>query len=128
MSERIVDERGREQVPNWYAVAVTTGWEKRVRDRIKLLANTDRWREQLFDVVIPATIEKNAKGKEVEKLQYNQYVYVHMILNNETWHTLNMIDGFRTFLPAENPHPLSKEEMDKIFSMMQTPQSEEENE
>jgi len=128
MSERIVDERGREQVPNWYAVAVTTGWEKRVRDRITLLANTDRWKDQLFDVVIPATIEKNAKGKEVEKLQYNQYVYVHMILNNETWHTLNMIDGFRTFLPAENPHPLSQEEMDKIFSMMQTPQSEEEEE
>lgn len=120
MSEKTFDERGREQVPAWYGIAITTNKENIVRNRIKALAETDMWKDQIFDAILPSYTDVNAKGKKVEKLHYTQIGYVHMILNSETWNALEMLRGigFRAILPAGDAQPIPQHEMQSIFKMI----------
>lgn len=120
MSNIEIDERGREQVPAWYGIAITTNKEKLIRSRIQALAKTDQWKDQIFDCILPSFIETNDKGKEVEKLAYTQTGYVHMILNSDTWNALELLRGigFRAILPAGNATPIPEHEMERIFKMI----------
>lgn len=120
MSNIQIDERGREQIPAWYGIAITTNKEKLIRTRIQALAKTDQWKDQIFDCILPSTIETNDKGKEVEKLAYTQTGYVHMILNSDTWNALELLRGigFRAILPAGNAQPIPQHEMERIFTMI----------
>lgn len=120
MSNIQIDERGREQVPAWYGIAITTNKEKLIRSRIQALAKTEQWKDQIFDCILPSYIETNDKGKEVEKLAYTQTGYVHMILNSDTWNALELLRGigFRAILPAGNAQPIPEHEMERIFKMI----------
>lgn len=117
MAEIKLDERGREQIPAWYGIAITTNKEKLIRGRIQTLAQMDKWKDQIFDIVLPTYIEVNDKGKEVEKFQITQVGYVHMILNSETWSALEMLRGigFRAIMPAGAAQPIPSNEMNNVF-------------
>lgn len=116
MSERIVDQRGREQVRAWYCLVVYPGRELKIRDKlIKLVQNNTHLREQIYRFVVPAFKETNEKGKTKEKLIYTQYVYVEMILNDDTYHAVK-IDGVRHILGE--PSPVSELEMKNLFNEM----------
>ena len=120
MSNIQIDERGREQVPAWYGIAITTNKEKLIRSRIQAIAKTEQWKDQIFDCILPSYIEVNDKGKEIEKLAYTQTGYVHMILNSDTWNALELLRGigFRAILPAGNATPIPEHEMERIFKMI----------
>ena len=120
MSNIQLDERGREQIPAWYGIAITTNKEKLIRNRIQALAKTEQWKDQIFECILPSTIEVNDKGKEVEKLAYTQIGYVHMILNSDTWNALELLRGigFRAILPAGNATPIPQHEMERIFELI----------
>lgn len=120
MSEKLYDERGREQVAAWYGIAITTNKEKLIRSRIQELSKTDMWKNQIFDAILPSYMDLNNKGKEVEKLHYTQIGYVHMILNSDTWNALEMLRGigFRAILPAGAAQPIPDHEMESIFRMI----------
>lgn len=120
MSKRRVDERGREQVPAWYGIAITTNKEKVVRNRINTLAQSEQWKDEIFECILPSYMDLNAKGKEVEKLHITQVGYVHMILNTETWNALEMLRGvgFRAILPAGNAQPIPEDDMRGVFNLI----------
>lgn len=120
MSEKLYDERGREQVAAWYGIAITTNKEKLIRSRIQELSKTDMWKDQIFDAILPSYMDLNNKGKEIEKLHYTQIGYVHMILNSDTWNALEMLRGigFRAILPAGAAQPIPDHEMESIFRMI----------
>lgn len=123
MTEEIKrDDRGREQVKAWYGLAVTTGREKVVRDRLKSLAKNDIWKDQIFRVIIPSIKEIGKTGKEKETLIYTQVVYVEMILNDDTYNAVK-IDGVRHILG--DPTPIGEDEMRKVFQMSGIPYDEE---
>lgn len=118
MSDVKRDDRGREQVKAWYALAVTSGREKVVRDRLTNLSKGEMWKDQIFRVVIPSKKEIGANGKEKEIILYNQVAYVEMILNDDTYNAVK-IDGVRHILGE--PTPVPNEEMEKVFHMMGIP-------
>jgi len=113
------DERGREQVKAWYALVVFPGRELKIRDKLIKLAQNDHLKNQIFRIIVPATKEEkmDAKGKVKikEHMIYTQYVYVEMILNDDTYHAVK-IDGVRHILGA--PTPISDLDIKKIFEMM----------
>jgi len=119
MSEIKVDERGREQVKAWYALVVYPGREIKIREKLIKLAGAERFRDQIFRIMVPVTKEEktDAKGrvKIKENLIYTQYVYVEMILNDDTYNAVK-IDGVRHILGE--PTPISEYEVKKIFEMM----------
>lgn len=108
-----VDSRGRVQKKAWYALVVFPGRELKIRDKlIKLASNSPNLREQILQVVVPALKEVNEKGKTKEVLIYTQYVYIEMILNDDTYHAVK-IDGVRHILGE--PTPLTEAEVRDFF-------------
>ena len=118
MTEIKRDDRGREQVKAWYALAVTTGREKVIRERLKNLAKNEKWKDQIFRVVIPFTKEIGETGKIKEIAVYKQVVYVEMILNDDTYNAVK-IDGVRHILGE--PTPIPEEEMKIVFEKIGMP-------
>lgn len=111
--EHNVDSRGRIQKKAWYVLVVYPGRELKIRDKlIKLSENSPTLREQIFEVMVPTIKETNEKGKVKQTLIYTQYVYVEMILNDETYHAVK-IDGVRHILGE--PTPLTEAEIRNLF-------------
>ena len=108
-----VDSRGRVQKKAWYVLVVYPGRELKIRDKlIKLAENSPSLREQIFEVMVPTIKETNEKGKVKQTLIYTQYVYIEMILNDETYHAVK-IDGVRHILGE--PTPLTEAEIRNLF-------------
>lgn len=113
------DERGREQVKAWYALVVFPGREIKIREKLIRLAQNKHLANQIFRVIVPAIkeekVDSKGKTKIKEHMIYTQYVYVEMILNDDTYHAVK-IDGVRHILGA--PTPIPEYDMRKIFEMM----------
>ena len=83
--------------------------------------------ELIFDVIIPeeTIVEKkvNSKGEEetVEKIKkiFPGYVFVHMIITDESWHVIRNTPQVTGFLGSSGgrtkPVPVETEEMNKIL-------------
>lgn len=118
MTEIKRDDRGREQVKAWYGLAVTTGREKVIQERLKNLAKNEVWENQIFRVYIPSIKEIGKNGKEKEVLVYTQVVYIEMILNDDTYNAVK-IDGVRHIMG--DPSPIPEEEIRRQFEMSGIP-------
>lgn len=118
MTEIKRDDRGREQIKAWYGIAVTSGREKVIRERLNNLSKHEKWKDQIFRVVIPFVKEMGKTGKIKEIPVYNQVVYVEMILNDDTYNAVK-IDGVRHILGE--PTPIPEEEMKVVFQKIGIP-------
>ncbi|QST02917.1 hypothetical protein IMZ31_20425 (plasmid) [Pontibacillus sp. ALD_SL1] len=163
--EKKYDDRGREQVKAWYCLIVTTMREKAIRDRLVRISQNERFKDQIFRVILPAVKEVKEtytkkeqqridaleqrmkevsseeermllqqerdsitpKRKVKEKIlpEYTQYIFVEMILNDDTYHAVK-IDGVRHIQgDMEGPTPIQDEEMKVIFKMIGEPFGDE---
>ena len=101
--------------PKWYIVHTYTGYENKVKATIEKVVVNRNLSDVIFDVKIPVvpTVVTNAKGEEkiVEEKLYPSYVFVKMVMNDETWHVVRNISGVTGFVgPGSRPVPLSDEE------------------
>jgi transcriptional antiterminator NusG len=101
--------------PRWYVVHTYTGYENKVKATIEKAVEYRNLQESIFDVKIPVitTTTVDAKGKEkiVEEKIFPAYVFVKMVMNDETWHVIRNISGVTGFVgPGSRPVPLSDEE------------------
>jgi transcriptional antiterminator NusG len=102
--------------PKWYVAHTYTGYENKVKNTIeKIVENRKEFAELIFDVKVPVvtTVETDAKGKEktVEEKLFPAYVFIKMIMNDESWHIVRNITGVTGFVgPGSKPVPLSDEE------------------
>jgi len=109
---------------NWYAIHTYAGYEQAVernlRQRIESLGMEDR----IFNVVVPT--EKNIKIKggkrvEVEEKIYPGYILVDMIVTDDSWYVVRNTPRVTGFVGSGvYPVPLSKKELDELFSRMNT--------
>lgn len=110
----------------WYALVVFPNRELKIRDRlVKLIQNNPHLQDQLFNVMVPAKKTVNDKGKVKEVMIYTQYVYVEMILTDDTYHAVK-IDGVRHILGE--PTPLTQKEVDNLFRIVELDSEEDEEE
>ena len=101
--------------PKWYIVHTYTGYENKVKATIEKVVTNRNLSDVIFDVKIPVvpTVVTNAKGEEkiVEEKLYPSYVFVKMVMNDETWHVVRNISGVTGFVgPGSRPVPLTDEE------------------
>jgi transcriptional antiterminator NusG len=100
----------------WYVIHTYTGHENKVKNTIeRMMAPGERLENLVFDVKVPTitNITTDAKGneKEVEEKLFPSYVFVKMIINDESWHIVRYISGVTGFVgPGSRPTPLSDEE------------------
>src|SRR3989344_2645378 len=111
-----------EQDRNWYAVHTYAGYEdtvaRNLRQRIESLGMGDK----IFDVVVPTEKNIKVKGNKrvvTEEKIYPGYVLVDMRVTDESWFVVRntpRVTGIGG--TGITPVPLSKKEIEEIFSRM----------
>ena len=101
--------------PKWYVAHTYTGYENKVKAAIERAVENRNLSHLIFDVKIPVTptVQIDSKGREkiVEEKIFPAYVFVKMIMNDESWHIIRNITGVTGFVgPGSRPVPLSDEE------------------
>ena len=108
----------------WYAVQTTSGHENKVRTLLQRKIDADtvaadvREIRQALVPVEQAVEIKNGKKVTVERKVYPGYVLVEMIVNQETLHLVNGIQGVIKFVGKDRePQPLRPEEVNRLLGI-----------
>jgi transcriptional antiterminator NusG len=107
---------------NWYAIHTYAGYEnavaKNLQQRIESLGMEDR----IFNVVVPTEKKikiKGGKRVEMEEKIYPGYVMVDMMVTDDSWYVVRNTPRVTGFVGSGvYPVPLSKKEIDDLFSRM----------
>ena len=101
--------------PRWYVAHTYSGYENKVKANLEKIIENRGLGHLIFDIRIPVEIvvEKNGDTeKEIENKIFPCYVYVKMIMNEESWHAVRNITGVTGFVgPGSRPTPLSDAEV-----------------
>ena len=107
---------------NWYAIHTYAGYENAVARNLKQRIDSLNMNDKIFEVIVP--IEKKIKvkgGKRIEEEEkiYPGYVLVDMAVTDDSWYVVRNTPRVTGFVGSGvYPVPLSKEEIDNIFSRM----------
>ena len=99
----------------WYVAHTYSGYENKVKTSLEKVIENRGLGDLICDINIPVEIVIEQKGdeqKEVEIKIFPSYVYIKMVMNDETWHAVRNIQGVTGFVgPGSRPTPLSDEEV-----------------
>jgi transcription termination/antitermination protein NusG len=108
----------------WYAIQTTAGHENKVRSLIaQRIAQDPRPEEQrlIRQALVPVqeVVEiKSGKKVTVERKLYPGYVLVEMVMNQESLHVINSIQGVIKFVGAGKfPQPLRQDEVNRLLGI-----------
>ena len=103
----------------WYVVHTYSGYENKVASSLEAVIENRKLRDMIQDVKVPVetVVEiKDGKRKETENKLYPSYVFVKMVLTDETWYIVRNTRGVTGFVGAssQKPSPLSQKEVDAM--------------
>ncbi len=102
--------------PRWYVAHTYSGYENKVKANLEKIIENRNLGHLIFDIRIPVetVIETNDAGeeKETEAKLLPGYVFVKMVMNDESWHVVRNIRGVTGFVgPGSKPVPLTEDEL-----------------
>ena len=108
----------------WYIVHAYSGMEKAVERNIVERIQRSGMQERFGRILVPTeeVVEmKNGQRKTTERRLFPGYVFVEMVMDDDTWHLVKHTSKVTGFVGgAKNrPAPISEEEVQKIVSQMQ---------
>jgi transcriptional antiterminator NusG len=116
----------------WYAIQTTAGHENKVRSLIERKIADDKRPddEKLIRQAMVPTQEvveiKNGKKVTVERKVFPGYVLVEMVLNQETMHVINGIQGVIKFVgQGWTPQALRQDEVNRLLGIEEAVEEEE---
>jgi len=114
--------------PQWYALHVLSGQEKKVKESLERRAKTEEMGDLIRAVVIPTErVSEVKRGKKIESERklHPGYVYVNMYLRDEekklverTWYFIRETNGVIGFADGDNPQPIRAGEVDTMLGQM----------
>jgi len=114
--------------PQWYALHVLSGQEKKVKESLERRAKTEEMGDLIREVVIPTErVSEVKRGKKIESERklHPGYVYVNMFLRDEnkklverTWYFVRETNGVIGFADGDNPQPIRADEVDTMLGQM----------
>ena len=114
----------------WYVAHTYSGYENKVKTSLEKVIENRGLGDLICDINIPVEIVIEQKGdeqKEVEVKLFPSYVYIKMVMNDETWHAVRNIQGVTGFVgPGSRPTPISDDEVRalNLEGMAQTDETE----
>jgi len=109
---------------NWYAIHTYSGYEDAVRRNLLQRIESLGVQDKIFNVIVPTEKKIKIKGGkriEVEEKIYPGYVLVDMVVTDDSWYIVRNTPRVTGFVGAGvNPVPLQKEEVDSLFTRMET--------
>ena len=116
----------------WYAIQTTAGHENKVRSLIQRRIGDDPRPDgdkPIRQALVPMqeVVEiKNGKKVTVDRKIYPGYVLVEMVLNQETIHVINGIQGVIKFVGTGRlPMPLRAEEVNRLLGVEEAAKEED---
>lgn len=98
----------------WYVVHTYSGYENKVKANIENAIKNRHLEDQILEVRVPLenTVEmKNGTAKQVQKKMIPGYVFLNMVMNDDTWYVVRNTRGVTGFVgPGSKPVPLTEEE------------------
>ena len=109
----------------WYIVHAYSNFEKKVAESIRERAEIENLENAFDEIIVPTEeVVELRRGRKVnrERRFFPGYVLVNMDLTDETFHLVKSTPKVTGFLGAEHgtkPHPVSKEEIDRIINRVE---------
>lgn len=104
--------------PRWYVAHTYSGYENKVKASLEKIVENRGLDDLIFDIRVPVetVIERNGdKEKEVEYKIFPSYVFIKMVMTDESWHAVRSITGFTGFVgPGSSPTPLTEAEVEQL--------------
>ena len=116
----------------WYILHTYSGYENKVANDIKTLAENRNMQHLIEDVMVPIGPATDDYGKPILDKDGNQkeeklfpcYVYVKMVMTDETWYICRNTRGVTGFVgPGSKPIPLTNEEVKNLGVVKSAPAS-----
>ena len=109
----------------WYVIQSYAGCENAAKNNLVRRIKSMNMENYIFQVLIPETIryekKKNGEMKEVVERQYPGYIFVDMIVTDESWFVVRNTPMVTGFLGSSGggakPVPLTDEEIIPILKM-----------
>lgn len=107
----------------WYVIQTYSGYENAVKVDLLRRVESMGMSDLIFRVIVPeeTVIEKKADGKEKEKVKqlFPGYVFVEMIVTDESWFVVRNTPRVTGFLGSSGggtkPVPLAPDEINQIL-------------
>ena len=94
----------------WYVAHTYSGYENKVKANIEKTVENRNLQDQIFEVLVPleTVVEvKDGKKKTVQRKTFPGYVFVKMVMNDDSWYVVRNTRGVTGFVgPGSKPVPL----------------------
>lgn len=106
----------------WYVVQTLTGQEERAKLAIEQTIESEGLKDRVFQVLVPMEETVEIKGgKRIEKVRkmFPGYVFLEMILDEQTWYLIRQAMGVARFIGTKvKPTPVSDKEMQRVLKQL----------
>lgn len=107
---------------NWYVIHVYSGYEDAVARDLKQRIESFGMENKIFNVLVPKEKKikiKNGKRQVIEEKIYPGYVFVDMIVTDDSWYVVRNTPRVTGFIGAGTlPIAVSKEEINDLKKRM----------
>jgi len=106
----------------WYVIHTYTGHEDKVKASLEKIVETRNLKSKIARVLIPTEevveIKKN-KRRVAKRKFFPSYILVEMVIDDETYWTVQNIPGVTGFLGGIRPVPLRDKELNEIMELVE---------
>jgi transcriptional antiterminator NusG len=112
----------------WYTLRVITGQENKVRQHLENEIQFKGLQDKFGRIVVPSepVLEmRDGKKRLKNRVFFPGYVFVEMVLDNQTQHFVQEIPGVISFVgPRNHPTEVSPEEIEAVLRKVEKPETE----
>ncbi len=103
----------------WYVIHTYSSYENKVATSIETVVENQNLQELIQVIKVPVEkyeeIKEDGSVKEMERKKFPGYVYVKMILTDDSWYVIRNIRGVTGFVgPGSKPVPLPDHEVAQL--------------
>ena len=99
----------------WYVAHTYSGYENKVKTSLEKIIENRGLGHLIYDIKVhvETIIEKDGEKEKIEEVKiFPSYVFIKMIMTDESWHAVRNITGVTGFVgPGSRPTPLSEQEV-----------------
>ncbi|ATZ20620.1 transcription termination/antitermination protein NusG [Mesoplasma coleopterae] len=103
----------------WFVVNSQTGHEEKVLNDLKNKIKAEKMEDQVFDIKISKGLVLTKTGKQKEKNLFPGYLFINMIMSEESWFVVRNTPGVTGFIGSSGrgakPFPLT---VDEVIEML----------
>lgn len=102
----------------WYAVHTYSGYENKVKKQLEARVATQHLQDRIFQILVPIeeVVEvRNGERRTVKRKVFPSYVYVDMIMDEDSWYCVKNTPGVTGFIGGTEPIPIQEHEIASIL-------------